>query len=131
MKGYDYEKYHKERKALRAAVRAKGYMPRNNMPMAELRRAAENPVGMGLRKVNIYPEVIPFDFTGITPRPGAHIRWKSPDPSDRAAVRGVGTFRGIADDGRFLVKYNLQFPSGWASKTIRIHPRFIVDYRED
>lgn len=127
----DQTKYREERKALRAAIRAQGYVAYDGIKPRDLRAAAKDPRGFGLKRINQYPEFTPYDFTGVTPKPGALVRWKSAEQWRRAAVKGEGRFVEVAPDGRFRIRYTMAFPSGYASKIISVHPKYITDYRED
>lgn len=123
--------YNSERNRLIRQLREMGYKGGSKISRPKLREAVQHPERFPeLSPIPRYPKIIPYDFSGVTPKPGAIVKWKSPEPYRRAGVRGIGRFQGIAPDGRFQIKYTIPFPSGYATKTVRVHPRFIVDYQE-
>lgn len=85
----------------------------------------------GRREVTERIDFPSFDFSNVTPQPNAFIKWKSRQKWRRAGTRGIGRLVSVEPDGWFRIRYSYGMPGDFKSRTIRVHPDYVVDYRED
>lgn len=95
----------------------------------ELERRLANPYPWQLDTWERKTGIKPFNFSGITPKPGSYVRWKPKGRWARESVRGIGRLVSFSEDSA-VIRYDMLLGNGYKSRRITVHPFQITEYRE-
>lgn len=98
--------------------------------VAELERRLANPYPWQVETWERKTGIKPFDLRGVTPKPGAYVRWKPKGRWARESVRGIGRLVSYSEESA-VIRYDMILGNGYKSRKITVHPFQITDYQED